>query len=100
MKAPFIALYVMIGPKRSECGRCVMIGKVSVGVRTRLLSALFLTLPLACITGQTASAADCPGHPDALGTSRTLVVDPQEHPPIATIQYPHTPPLADPQLVP
>ena len=35
---------------------------------------------LACVAAQAASAADCPGHPDALGTSRTLVVDPREHP--------------------
>src|SRR5258708_3009154 len=89
----------MIGPERSECRRCVMIGNVSVGVRTRLLSGLFLTLPLACITGQTASAADCPGHPDALGTSRTLVVDPKEHPRIGTMQYPETLPLEDHEVV-
>src|ERR1700761_5110431 len=42
-----------------------------------------------------ASAADCPGNPNALGTSRTLVVDPREHPRIGTMQYPETLPLAD-----
>src|ERR1700722_17246540 len=46
-----------------------------------------------------ASAADCPGHPDALGTSRTLVVDPREHPRIGTMQYPETLPLADHEVV-
>jgi peptidoglycan/xylan/chitin deacetylase (PgdA/CDA1 family) len=76
-----------------------MIGNVSVGVRTRPGSALFLTLLLACITGQTAAAADCPGHPDALGTSRTLVVDPREHPRIGTMQYPETLPLEDHEVV-
>ena len=40
-----------------------------------------------------ASAADCPGHPDALGTSRTLVVDPREYPIIGTMQYAKTLPL-------
>ncbi len=75
-----------------------MIGNVSVGARMRPGSALFLTLLLACI-GQTASAADCPGHPDALGTSRILVVDPKAHPRIGTMQYPETLPLEDHEVV-
>jgi peptidoglycan/xylan/chitin deacetylase (PgdA/CDA1 family) len=54
---------------------------------------------LACITAETASAADCPGHPDALGTSRTLVVDPKEHPRIGTMQYAETLPLEDHEVV-
>jgi peptidoglycan/xylan/chitin deacetylase (PgdA/CDA1 family) len=54
---------------------------------------------LACITAKTASAADCPGHPDALGTSRTLVVDPKEHPRIGTMQYAETLPLEDHEVV-
>src|ERR1700727_3473682 len=49
---------------------------------------------------QTAAAAeDCPGHPDALGTSRTIVVDPREHPLIGTMQYPETLPLEDHEVV-
>src|ERR1700682_2241130 len=54
---------------------------------------------VACVTAQTASAADCPGHPDALGTSRTLVVDPREHPKIGTMQYAQTLPLEDHEVV-
>src|SRR5438128_10700723 len=46
-----------------------------------------------------ASAADCPGDPDALGTSRTLVVDPREHPRIGTMQYAETLPLEDHEVV-
>src|SRR5207302_7248696 len=46
-----------------------------------------------------ASAADCPGHPDALGTSRVLVVDPAEHARIGTMQYPETLPLGDKEVV-
>jgi peptidoglycan/xylan/chitin deacetylase (PgdA/CDA1 family) len=46
-----------------------------------------------------ALAADCPGHPDALGTSRTLVVDPREHPLIGTMQYRETLPLRDHEVV-
>src|SRR3982075_3050519 len=71
-----------------------MIARVRVGVRTRQWAGLCLGV-LTCITAQTASAANCPGHPDALGTSRTLVVDPREHPRIRTMQYPETLPLED-----
>ncbi|MXD72911.1 polysaccharide deacetylase family protein, partial [Escherichia coli] len=46
-----------------------------------------------------ALAADCPGRPDALGTSRTLVVDPREHPLIGTMQYRETLPLKDHEVV-
>jgi peptidoglycan/xylan/chitin deacetylase (PgdA/CDA1 family) len=75
-----------------------MAGNVLVGVRTPQWAALCLGL-LACIAAQTASAADCPGHPDALGTSRTLVVDPKEHPRIGTMQYAETLPLRDHEVV-
>jgi peptidoglycan/xylan/chitin deacetylase (PgdA/CDA1 family) len=44
-------------------------------------------------------AAECPGHPDAIGTSRTLVVDPREHPRIGSMQYPETLPLHDHEVV-
>src|SRR6195256_3755105 len=75
-----------------------MIASVRVGVRTRQWAGFCLGV-LTCITAQTASAADCPGHPDALGTSRTLVVDPREHPRIGTMQYPETLPLEDHEVV-
>src|SRR6202140_1543724 len=54
---------------------------------------------LTCITATSAEAADCPGHPDAIGTSRTLVVDPREHPRIGTMQYAETLPLRDHEVV-
>ncbi|WGR91740.1 polysaccharide deacetylase family protein [Bradyrhizobium sp. ISRA443] len=54
---------------------------------------------LAALMTQAALAADCPGNPNALGTSRTLVVDPREHPRIGTMQYPETLPLADHEVV-
>jgi peptidoglycan/xylan/chitin deacetylase (PgdA/CDA1 family) len=61
-------------------------------------AALFLGA-LSCVAAQTASAADCPGHPDALGTSRTLVVDPRQYPLIGTMQYAKTLPLRDHEVV-
>jgi peptidoglycan/xylan/chitin deacetylase (PgdA/CDA1 family) len=79
-----------------------MKGNVLAGVRTlpRIASGIALSLGLlACIPVQTALAADCPGHPDALGTSRTLVVDPQEHPRIGSMQYAETLPLRDHEVV-
>jgi len=83
-----------------------MITSVFVGVRKRPWAVLCLGMCLstflgtvACVTAETASAADCPGHPDALGTSRTLVVDPREHPRIGTMQYAETLPLEDHEVV-
>src|SRR5260370_3783754 len=75
-----------------------MIGNALVGVRTWRWTPLCVGL-LTCLTTQTALAADCPGHHDALGTSRTLVVDPREHPRIGTMQYPETLPLEDHEVV-
>jgi peptidoglycan/xylan/chitin deacetylase (PgdA/CDA1 family) len=54
---------------------------------------------LGSIAAQAASAADCPGHPDAIGTSRTIVVDPRAHPIIGTMQYNKTLPLEDREVV-
>jgi len=45
------------------------------------------------------ATANCPGNPNALGTSRTLVVDPMEHPRIGTMQYRETLPLKDHEVV-
>jgi peptidoglycan-N-acetylglucosamine deacetylase len=69
----------------------------STGSRFAIL-ALFLTV-FAGSRAQAGSEADCPGHPDALGTSRTLVVDPKAHPRIGSMQYPETLPLRDHEVV-
>jgi peptidoglycan-N-acetylglucosamine deacetylase len=95
-------------------GMGFMIGRSFVGLRTRqqatlsglspLFSSLFRSLffwgLLTCIGAPTAALAeDCPGHPDAIGTSRTLVVDPREHRLLGTMQYRETLPLADHEVV-
>jgi peptidoglycan-N-acetylglucosamine deacetylase len=72
-----------------------MTANALAGLRS-LWAALF---GLCCIGAHSVSAADCPGHPDALGTSRTLVVEPREHPRIGTMQYPETLPLRDHEVV-
>ena len=68
-----------------------------LGVGRLACSALLLSA-VAC-TNTAASAADCPGHPDALGTSRVLVVDPHTHPYIGAMQYKETLPLHDHEVV-
>src|SRR5258705_11959821 len=53
---------------------------------------------LASIIGTgAASAAECP--PDALGVSRTIVVDPSEHPRVGSMQYTESLPLKDREIV-
>ncbi len=44
-------------------------------------------------------AGDCPGNPNALGTSRVIAVDPAEYPMVGTWQYPQTLPLEDHEVV-
>jgi peptidoglycan-N-acetylglucosamine deacetylase len=46
-----------------------------------------------------AAAAECPGNPGALGTSRTVVVDPVEHPRLGVMQYRESLPLEDHEVV-
>jgi peptidoglycan-N-acetylglucosamine deacetylase len=66
-----------------------------ISVRTGVLAAFALAL----LHLPAALAEECPGHPDAIGTSRTIVVDPREHPRIGTMQYPETLPLRDHEVV-
>ena len=73
-----------------------MIGS-SVVFRTRPWTVLLLGL--LTTASPAAFAAECPGHPGALGTSRTIVVDPHEHPRIGTMQYRETLPLKDHEVV-
>jgi peptidoglycan/xylan/chitin deacetylase (PgdA/CDA1 family) len=79
-----------------------MIGNRWFGVRTGQWATFGLGLSvglLASVAAEAGPVADCPGHPDALGTSRTLVVDPKEHLRIGSMQYAETLPLADHEVV-
>ncbi len=68
--------------------------------RSRPLLLTTLGIVVAATLGASITfAADCPGNPDALGTSRTIVVDPKEHPRIGTMQYGETLPLEDHEVV-
>jgi peptidoglycan-N-acetylglucosamine deacetylase len=75
-----------------------MVGSRLAGIRIAFGTVACLAL-LACLAPPAAWAEDCPGHPEALGTSRTLVVDPREHPRIGAMQYPQTLPLRDHEVV-
>jgi peptidoglycan/xylan/chitin deacetylase (PgdA/CDA1 family) len=46
-----------------------------------------------------AAAEECPGHPDALGTSRILALDPASLSRVGVMQYPQSLPLADKEVV-
>ncbi len=63
-----------------------------ISASAALAAALFFATPAS-------AATDCPGNPDAIGTSRTIVVDPREYPRVGSFQYPHTLPLKDKEVV-
>lgn len=75
----------------------LMAGNARVGVRVAQLAALILGAA-GSFAAAPAMAANCP-RPDALGTSRTLVVDAKEHPLIGSMQYRETLPLNDGEVV-
>jgi peptidoglycan/xylan/chitin deacetylase (PgdA/CDA1 family) len=56
---------------------------------------------LCLLVGSLPAAAEeaCPGHPDAIGTSRTITVDPATLPQIGTMQYKTSLPLEDHEVV-
>src|SRR4029077_14109428 len=64
------------------------------GLRGIALSVIALCAGIAA-----ASAGECPGKPNALGVSRTIVVDPREHLRIGTMDYVETLPLNDREVV-
>ena len=43
--------------------------------------------------------ANCPGHPNALGTSRVFALDPTKYPRVGRMQYPDSLPLNDKEVV-
>jgi len=65
------------------------------GVRSPF--AAYCLLAFFIVTGP--ARADCPSNPDALGTSRTIAVDPSEHPFLGAFQYRESLPLNDREVV-
>jgi peptidoglycan/xylan/chitin deacetylase (PgdA/CDA1 family) len=74
-------------------------GRPTTGSRAAILMTSGLLAATIWFSTASAHAADCPGNPGALGTSRTIVVDPKEHPRIGTMQYGETLPLKDHEVV-
>ena len=67
-----------------------------MGLRRTIASVLLLPFLLGLGWAQ---AAECPGHPGALGVSRTIVLNPAEHPKLGTLQYDESLPLNDHEVV-
>jgi len=63
-------------------------------MRRFIVSFMFLVLGAA-----PGIAAECPGNPNAIGTSRIMAVDPVQYPRVGTWQYPQTLPLEDHEVV-
>ncbi len=66
------------------------------GVLPAVVAATLLTVTAGAFT---AAAGECPGNPDAIGTSRTIVVDALEHPRLGGMQYRESLPLEDKEVV-
>jgi peptidoglycan/xylan/chitin deacetylase (PgdA/CDA1 family) len=62
--------------------------------RLAFLTAIALAAGISAV-----AAGECAGNRDALGTSRTIVVDPREHGRIGAMNYSETLPLADKEVV-
>lgn len=101
---PFMAV-TLVSQRMSNAG-CNAMTELAAGDRTQRAMPCIVSCLVACLVAclavlgpQPAFAGNCPGHPDALGTSRTLVVDPRAHPVIGTMQYRETLPLEDHEVV-
>jgi peptidoglycan/xylan/chitin deacetylase (PgdA/CDA1 family) len=68
-------------------------------VGTIAAAAAALSLSAALLAAAPARAESCPGNPDAIGTSRTIVVSPEQYQRLGSAQYKETLPLADHEVV-
>jgi peptidoglycan/xylan/chitin deacetylase (PgdA/CDA1 family) len=98
VKGAFTALPLVSG-LMAMSGGVVEMGMALIGVGARSWAVLGLLASASYGLTGPAAAANCPGNPDALGTSRTIIVDPREHPRIGTMQYSETLPLEDHEVV-
>jgi peptidoglycan/xylan/chitin deacetylase (PgdA/CDA1 family) len=63
------------------------------------IAAFAVAFGVVALSDAAMAAETCPGHPDAIGTSRTITVDPQATPHIGTMQYKTSLPLEDHEVV-
>lgn len=72
----------------------------SIGARRSAAATAAVGLVAAAVLGTApAIAANCPGNPDAIGTSRDLTVSPEQFSRLGLMQYKDTLPLADHEVV-
>ena len=66
-----------------------------------ILSAVVLSAVVGVAFGAAtaAHAQDCPGHPDAIGTSRVITINPGDYQRLGTLNYQQTLPLDDHEVV-
>lgn len=69
------------------------------GMHKVVQSAAAAAICVVLLAAAPARAENCPGNPDALGTSRTIVVSPEQYQRLGSIQYKDTLPLADHEVV-
>jgi peptidoglycan-N-acetylglucosamine deacetylase len=70
------------------------------GAWMRIAAALILGLFLGIASAEhTVRAEDCPNNPDAIGTSRTLVIDPAYYPKVGAMAHAIALPLAEKEVV-
>jgi peptidoglycan/xylan/chitin deacetylase (PgdA/CDA1 family) len=65
----------------------------------RFIATLLFCAAVAGGSGVAVADEQCPGHPDALGTSRLITVSPEDFTRIGTMQYRQTLPLKDHEVV-
>jgi peptidoglycan/xylan/chitin deacetylase (PgdA/CDA1 family) len=68
-------------------------------LRAGLLTAVVVVAVGAPCAVVPARAQDCPGNPNAIGTSRVLTIDPGAYSRLGRMQYPESLPLADKEVV-
>ena len=65
----------------------------------RLSCCLLLTAAVTYQSFNSARAEDCPSNADALGTSRVLIIDPNEYPHVGAMDHAAALPLSDKEVV-
>lgn len=65
----------------------------------RFAAALLLSTLGVTVSSAISRAQECPGNPNALGTSRLLAVDPREYPRVGAMEHAAALPLADKEVV-
>jgi peptidoglycan/xylan/chitin deacetylase (PgdA/CDA1 family) len=77
----------------------VFAARTVVGGNVAIAIAITIMMAVALFCAAPARAQECPGNPDAIGTSRVLTLQPGEMTRVGRMQYPETLPLDDHEVV-